>query len=425
MGSYAELIVDGYSLLPTKSYVDSTIMTLFRESDKRTVEKKSSLADGEEPSDQSPTATCIGYANTAANIKQRLNVMGFSLRCVEQDFRTAMSGVLEELGEWAKDSPYAESHLEDKRFLERLSLKDFICAFEEIRKRGLYDYSFRHLPAQDCSPLIRRILGDDDLFFGFPCSDIRFFLRAFLETCPDNTLVEEDITDLVSSGYYDPDETVCTNALCGLTASYPADEKIIVLTEGAFDRSVLEDSLRLLYPHLWEYYSFMDFGTANAEGGVGFLVSTIKAFAGSGISNRVVALFDNDTAAHEAVRGLTKTSVPPNIKILMYPPVPIAVQYPTLGPSGASEADINGSACSIELYLGRDVLTRDGKLIPVQWKGYSSGTGGYQGEIQDKKYIHDAFSKQLRDCREDASLVGRTDWSGIRAILEAMFGVFQ
>jgi hypothetical protein len=269
------------------------------------------------------------------------------------------------------------------------------------------------------------MLEHEGMYFGFPWSDIRFFLRAFLETCPNDTLVEEDISDLVHSGYCEPDETVCANALLDLTSGYPANERIIVLTEGSVDKGLLEGSLGLLYPHLREYYTFMDLSIANAEGGAGFLVSTIKAFAGSGISNRVVALFDNDTAAREAVRGLAKTVMPPNIKVMQYPAIEIASQYPTLGPSGISEVDINGLACSIELYLGRDVLTRDSKLTPVQWRGLMSGTGDYQGEIVDKKRIHDAFAKKLSACREDAALVSKTEWSAMRAILEAMFGVFQ
>lgn len=33
--------------------------------------------------------------------------------------------------------------------------------------------------------------------------------------------------------------------------------------------------------------------------------------------------------------------------------------------------NINGFACGIEMYLGNDVLTKDGVAIPVQWKAFN------------------------------------------------------
>ena len=47
--------------------------------------------------------------------------------------------------------------------------------------------------------------------------------------------------------------------------------------------------------HVW--LGFMDFEGVRIGGGAGSLVNIVKAFAGAGIVNRTVALFDNDTAA--------------------------------------------------------------------------------------------------------------------------------
>ena len=41
----------------------------------------------------------------------------------------------------------------------------------------------------------------------------------------------------------------------------------------------------------------MDFEGARVSGAAGSLAALVKAFVGAGIANRVVALFDNDTAA--------------------------------------------------------------------------------------------------------------------------------
>ena len=47
------------------------------------------------------------------------------------------------------------------------------------------------------------------------------------------------------------------------------------------------------------------------------------------------------------------------------PDIELANNYPTIGPNGEEYMNINGRACSIELFLGKDVLSEDGKYIPV------------------------------------------------------------
>lgn len=49
--------------------------------------------------------------------------------------------------------------------------------------------------------------------------------------------------------------------------------------------------------------------------------------------------------------------------------------------------DINRLACSIELYFGVDVLTVDGALVPIQWKGYDERLQKYRGEVMRKDLL--------------------------------------
>jgi hypothetical protein len=140
MGAYAQLLVDGYSFCETKNHVDPTVMTLFRESDRRCVERTYAEVYGEEPQEGNPTVVCFGYANTARNIRQRLDVMGFSLAGVERDFRAVMGDEFERFADEAKDGQFSQSHLEEQIYLLSLSLEAYIHAFEEIRKRNLHAY---------------------------------------------------------------------------------------------------------------------------------------------------------------------------------------------------------------------------------------------------------------------------------------------
>lgn len=188
-------------------------------------------------------------------------------------------------------------------------------------------------------------------------------------------------------------------------------DKIIVLTEGSTDVHFLKESLHLLYSHLSEAYYFMDFNETKSPGGAGRLVNIIKAFIGSGIQNKIVAIFDNDTGASEALLTFQTVQLPESIAVLQYPRLKFAEKYPTYGPTGLTYLDINGLACGIELYLGKDLITNK-KRHTVQWKGYSVKTKTYQGEILNKEELQDRFIQKLKKPKEETKK-GRLVWCSI------------
>ena len=122
---------------------------------------------------------------------------------------------------------------------------------------------------------------------------------------------------------------------------------------------------------------------------------------------------------------------PGRIQVIRYPDLDLARHYPTIGPPAAgattatSAADVNGLAGSIELYLGRDVVTGpDGSLRPVQWTSLIAGMGRYQGEVTGKNDIHKAFRAKAAAASRDAAVISGQDWDGLRLILDAVFTAF-
>jgi len=84
----------------------------------------------------------------------------------------------------------------------------------------------------------------------------------------------------------------------------------------------------------------------------------------------------------------------------------------------ALRTDINGCACSIELYLGEAALTgEDAVLMPVQWKGYESKLKRYQGELLDKKRVEQRYLDALNipESLDDANP------ASMRAVLQTIF----
>jgi hypothetical protein len=84
--------------------------------------------------------------------------------------------------------------------------------------------------------------------------------------------------------------------------------------------------------------------------------------------------------------------------------------------------DINGKACSLELYLGPDALTLDdGTLMPVLWTGYERKLRQYQGELSSKVDAQERYLKRL-----DGTTVGSTDpeFEDMRSVLWMIMNAF-
>jgi hypothetical protein len=230
-----------------------------------------------------------------------------------------------------------------------------------------------------------------------------------------------DLSELEVAGYFEEEEQPVADASAEALRLGRVCEKILVLTEGRTDTRILSKSMTVLYPHLADMYSFLDHEAFHFGGGTGNLASLVKGLAGVGIGNRVIAVFDNDTAGAIQAEEVRKLKLPENFRILTLPPLKLARRYPTLGPNGALKTDINGSACSIELYLGNAALTGDdGSLVPVQWKGYEPKLRRYQGELIDKRSVEERFLEALGTLGEldDANL------APIRAVLKMIFTAF-
>lgn len=431
MGTYTELIIADYPVISSKSAVIPEVMTIFRETDRhvftRCVAERNALVWGEGDPSDNETETVIEYSCETGKVVDRLNIMGFTLRRAQEDFETGRRTELDNYSSRAENGSDTQWFADDWELIKRLTFDSYASAFAKVISDGLRPVPFDDHKKEGLDPVIKYILKDNDEYlFGFFTSNIRLLLRLACEVVPANSHVVQDITGLVCSGYYEAQEPVCENATRVLVAGHPENSPRIVLTEGSTDATILQKSLALLYPHLSAYYAFFDFESSRPRGGAGPLVSLVKAFSAAGITNRIVALFDNDTAAYEARLALKTISLPPNIAVLAYPELELLRTYPTLGPGGLTSLDVNGLAASIELYFGEDVL-RGGQdtLTPVQWKGYNETLKQYHGEVMHKTKLQTKFFSKVEHCRADPEVLKVTDWSGILAILQEIFRAFE
>ena len=359
-------------------------------------------------------------------------MLGFTKAVAELGFQEGLNIELEKTRSHQEN--YAENytletlsnHYSEKyNVLLSLDFETWLKNLPEVMKLKRKGVSYLDDNYDDYSPLVKFMLFEH--FFGAPMGNYnewRHLLRLIVEAFDANDNLVYELTNVVAGGWitvkdlFDNDEYI--------SPIHNVSQRTIVITEGSTDTMIIERSLRLLYPHLANYFRFLDFKGTNIAGGASALAHTVKAFAGVGIVNRIIALFDNDTGAEDALRALNNIILPRNIIVLRYPEIESAKNYPTFGPTGIVKMNVNGLAGSIELYLGDDVLRKeDGSQIPVQWKGYVQSLHKYQGEITFKSDVQSKFMEKIKVCESDASLIDNFDWTGIRAIMNEMFTAFN
>ncbi|HQV92885.1 MAG TPA: HEPN/Toprim-associated domain-containing protein [Anaerolineales bacterium] len=431
MGSYAECWLSSFYVGSTRDEFDPSIMQLFRSFDKnifsgvkREIPTQSrrwleNLEDDE-------SVDVVYYSAPVNFVRDRLNLKGYTLDTCRTLFADWVNREIKQLEEWSHRQ-HGEVFTEKIRYLQIMDVDSWLSSLKTIYTQNLKPRSYRHNKDEHDETLIGYMLqnqrGD---WYGFPGLDLNIALRLVLEVLPEVDEFIYDLTDLILGGGYSQDDDFVKIAFDWSSGSYMTAGKTIILTEGSIDTWIISESLDLLYPHLSDYFTFMDFEGARVGGGAGSLANMVKAFSGTGIVNKVVAFFDNDTAAATALRGLKLIQIPSNIKIVQLPKIDFLTTYPTIGPSGQVEMDVNSLAGSIELYLGKDVLLdSNGNLIPVQWTGYVSDIGNYQGEVLFKEEIQKKFKQKVSACKADKKFIEKTDWSGMQAILRSLFSAFH
>jgi len=415
---YGGLYVNDYRLSRLRDGLTDSLLTVFRDDMYRSREEI--IADYRpsavlEPDEAAEAIVVHEYSARGADVVERLEALGCNL---------------EHAMRWLDDvlSHEHKQNLEHSHDLQLEAIRPSIIA----SLRRTEGYSANHW-LKDVEQL--GLPNDSDvyadsqertrswLFSLLDYWDERYALRLILAALPE-ARVTLDITDLVSIEEVVDPEGLCESAMESLRIVGSIYAPTVVLTEGRTDASILSESLQILHPHLTDVIKFMDF-ERRPEGGAGPLVGLVRAFAAAGISNRVVAIFDNDSAAAEALTSLDIRALPPNIRVRQYPSIELGRSYPTLGPPRSAteeveivQAEVNGVAGSIELYLGTDVLcTTDGSLTPIQWRNYSVKLRRYHGEIASKGRLQEKFFQKAALATQDSGVIQYQDWSGLTAIL--------
>ncbi|SNR97929.1 HEPN/Toprim-associated domain-containing protein [Flavobacterium sp. ov086] len=418
MGSFCTLALNGYEIDQSKSYISTSWSCFFTEEDRRSRMVPYQTYYSSPIADDDNVPTCE-YAASASAIKLRLEIMGYTLDKVKRKYSEGIENALLTRAQFD-----CEDDIDHLNTLKNGGFGYWVALIKHIFENNITDYS-ENLEQQE--GIVRFMLEVDDIhqdiYLGYPNIGIGYVLRGLLEAAdPDSELVL-DLTDVVYSGYYGEKEPVCAHTAQSYLDSSLPFQKIIILTEGASDSKILMKALRLLYPQVSNYFSFLDFDDYKAEGGSAMLEKTVKSFAAAGISNKIIALFDYDAAGLASFQRLKKIKFPENFRIISLPPIELADSYPTIGSDGMiKHENVNGCACSIEMYLGIDILADDaGHLAPVKWRSIEPQLKIFQGEISGKARLQKNYFKKAKAAQKKEALQSDQDWSGLISVFERIF----
>lgn len=356
-------------------------------------------------------AHVLGFRTTGGVLRDRLDLLGVPVSAVASELARLATDRAEMLAGLAALGAHEEMETERQNeiaYLTSLTWEQWLADLQAGLQAGL--------PVTKWGQ--REPLGTPARLMSlWDHHDSRYQLRAVLEALPPDEEITLDLDDLVEGGWLAPsvDPREHANELVAYTSQGGLPP--VVLTEGRFDVEVLTTALRLRRPHLEGYITFPDFNQ-RSEGGAAALRQTVRAFASAGIPNRVLAVFDNDTAARDVLHSFSPSGLPRNLLVTRLPELELARDYPTVGPLGEHSMDVNGLAASIEMYLGSDVLMDDGEMRPVVWGGYVKRLAAYQGEVSDKVGIQERWRRKAADATASPGRMLDQDWVALDQVLD-------
>lgn len=373
MGSYANLSVKNEGILYWKNGLNSFIRKLFTKDDFLDLTGNDAIRASQElglnySEDYFEVAHLVVGVSNVKTIRQRLLVCGFNLEYAEKRF----AGVIETI----------------KTFFDETddTMKEFYC---RNLKRIKHTFDLSRIP--------KKIEYDDwDDFYNYADDWTLFLSYIYNRNLQDEDKVILDLTDLIDGGWLDGDSDFSQKDFVLLKDVIISDLPII-LTEGVTDRNILSKAFKIFYPRLTHCIKFLnqDF---KPEGGATNILKMARSFASAGISNRILVVLDNDSAAISAMKVFGE-HYPSNIRVTTYPYNANLEKYPTIGPQGETQMNINGLAGSIEMYAGKEALTDIGGTIEkIQWTGYIENIKQYQGSLINKTVVQ----KRLYDLTDDS-----------------------
>ncbi|MBH2811969.1 hypothetical protein I5L21_15415 [Serratia liquefaciens] len=401
MGTVVSLRVSDITIDWSKNSLGSDHGTLFQVEDHFVQPEYEEEMEGSEAT-QSNKLMRTGLRRSLGALTDRLDLLGFSLETIREEYETIIQIELEGWLNTATESSKPFSFDELIEFIKRHSLRelsnkdtpnseslvtasDFLGAIsgnDTIEESGGIINGLIKIPYFDTSSIESSSMKEafiDSLSFLHPYSALRL-----LCTNPNNSneYVEWDYGLIVDSGWVKIQE---------INISAKREDIFLIATEGTSDSAILKKALKMLKPNVADFFSFIDVENGHPFPGTGGLYKFAEGLVKIDIQNRIMFLLDNDSEGVDAFKKIEKMNTPKNMKYLLLPDLCNFQFFPTEGPNGNHLMNINKQAVAIECFLDLDY--KNNKPPFVRWTNFKKETSTYQGSLQDKEYYAKKFIK--------------------------------
>lgn len=389
--------------------------SIFQEQDRKAIKSNQLDYDGVKEEDEDPTPSEIAFTRPIKQVVPRLELLGFNLERVHREYSAVVDNWLEERELYHND--------DDKPMPDLMCFKEFynfITAFpldslDDTFIWDIDDASEKKIRGRFDAIELERIPGYQP--FGIQAYSERSFFGELLDIlhpysalrllgevrANENAPVVWEYGPLVQAGWAREQEFV---------ANAKRTETFLIATEGSSDVHILKHALKLLRPEIADFFRFIDVSEKHPFSGTGSLVKFAEGLVKIDVHNQVVFLFDNDAEGFDAYQRMSALTLPTNIRGIMLPELEDFREFPTEGPEGLGNSNINQRAAAIECYLDLEV----GSYPPAKilWTNYKKSLGTYQGALEYKEFYSKEFLKQTAE----TLATGAYDIHKIQSVLE-------
>tara|TARA_R110002073_G_scaffold336326_1_gene532313 strand:- start:2034 stop:3290 length:1257 start_codon:yes stop_codon:yes gene_type:complete len=317
---------------------------------------------------------------SASALRERMDVLGFTLALAEEHFLTEVRSNWERLGTY--DFMAAEITAPPDSIAH-----DLLMAAKATFSNSLPDrehwQELTELVIENCT-----VEKPDRAHLSSAMNYLDFSVIARLAVENFEGIATLDLTDIVQS------EWLLEADLSNLNQSI--DNQYLIITEGSTDKAIISSALKKFKPHLVDLFYFADEALPIPQTGASRVLELLKAFKSLKVINNVIAVFDNDAAGVEEYDiAVNVCEGAQNMEAIKLPDLDELTQIVCEGPDGRHVTNINGRAASIEMYLDRPPLGRG--EVETKWTSHLKRSGAWQGEPLNKRKIQQHFHRHHAD----------------------------
>ena len=418
LGTEITLDIGGLAVTYAKNHCGIDHGSLFQKQDRRALKSDQLNYDYYEHEDEDPTSAEMAFELPLKDVVPQLELLGFNLDRVRREYENIAES-------WREERP-AFTDEDSGSLPDLMSFPEFLRFATEHPLASLDDTFVSGFDVESKKTISGRFADQAlvSLIPNYNPHDIQAYSERSYFGELVNVLHPYSVMRLLAEGNGNDNATVVWQYGPLVNAGWATEgefipgarrtETFLIATEGSSDVHILMHALNLLRPGIADFFRFIDVSKSHPFPGTGNLVKFAEGLEKIDVQNQIVFLFDNDAEGFDAHQRLSARTLPQNMRMVMLPEMESFRVFPTQGPEGIRESNINRRAAAIECYL--DLAVGEYPTAKVLWTNYKRALEVYHGSLEHKEF----YAKEFLDQTLETIADGSYDTSKIEAVLDML-----